>query len=535
MRLLHAALVAASLAFMAAPLALPATAQAATPSDTLVVAQNIDDIVSIDPGEAYEFSSGEYVTQTYDRLVQYDAPDPTKLVAGLAKSWMIDDANKTITFTLRDDVKFAPSGNPLTAADVIYSMKRVFVINKSPAAILGNLGWSKDNIDQMVVAKDPHTVEIKYTGDISSAYVLNVLASRPASIVDSKTVEGHATNGDMGNGWLKANSAGTGPFILKRYRADELIALDANPDYFLGAPTIKHVIIKHVAEAATQLLLLQSGDVDMAKNLTPDQISGLDPKVAKVETYPQAAVHFLSFNQKDKDLTNPAFWEAAHYLVDYKGMVDSFLKGQMIIHQSFWPSGFPGAYNENPYSYDPDKAKAILEKAGIKTPMTVTLDVINSSPFTEMAQSMQASFAKAGINFQIIPGTGSQVITKYRNRTHQAMLLYWAPDFMDPDSNATAFAYNVDNSDGSYQPTTTWRNAWEPPAALSAEVLKARAEADPEKRNALYEDIQKQQQASSPIVETFQEVAQIAMKPNVTGYVNGAIHDFVFYRLVKKD
>jgi peptide/nickel transport system substrate-binding protein len=152
-----------------------------------------------------------------------------------------------------------------------------------------------------------------------------------------------------------------------------------------------------------------------------------------------------------------------------------------------------------------------------------------------MAQSMQASFAKAGINFQIIPGTGSQVITKYRNRTHQAMLLYWAPDFMDPDSNATAFAYNVDNSDGSYQPTTTWRNAWQPPAALSAEVVKARAESDPDKRNALYEDIQKQQQASSPIVETFQEVAQIAMKPDVTGYVNGAIHDFVFYRLVKKD
>ena len=208
MRLLHAALVAASLTLMA----LPVTARAATPADTLVVAQNIDDIVSIDPGEAYEFSSGEYVTQTYDRLVQYDAPDPSKLVAGLAKSWIIDDANKTITFTLRDGVKFEPSGNPLTAADVVYSMKRVFVINKSPAAILGDLGWTKDNVDQMVVAKSPTTVVIKYAGDISSAYALNVLASRPASIVDSKTVEAHATNGDMGNAWLKSNSAGTGPF-----------------------------------------------------------------------------------------------------------------------------------------------------------------------------------------------------------------------------------------------------------------------------------------------------------------------------------
>jgi peptide/nickel transport system substrate-binding protein len=530
MRLLHAAMVAASLTLMTLPLA----ARAETPADTLVVAQNIDDIVSIDPGEAYEFSSGEYVTQTYDRLVQYDAPDPKKLVAGLADKWAIDEANKTITFTLRDGVKFAPSGNPLTAADVVYSMKRVFVINKSPAAILANLGWTKDNVEQMVTAKDDHTVVVKYTGDISSAYALNVLASRPASVVDSKTVAAHEQNGDMGNAWLKANSAGTGPFVLKTYRANEIISLDANPDYFLGAPAMQHVIIKHVAEAATQLLLLQSGDVDMAKNLTPDQIAGLDPKIAKVEAYPQAAVHFLSFNQKDQDLTNPKFWEAAHYLVDYKGMVDSFLKGQMTIHQAFWPSGFPGALDDTPYTYDPDKAKQILADAGIKTPISVTLDVINSSPFTEMAQSMQASFAKAGINFEIIPGTGSQVITKYRARTHQAMLLYWAPDFMDPDSNAGAFAYNVDNSDGSYQPTTTWRNAWEPPAALSAEVKAARAESDPAKRDQMYIDIQKQQQASSPIVITFQEQAQIAMNPKVTGYVNGAIHDFVFYRLVKK-
>jgi len=138
-------------------------------------------------------------------------------------------------------------------------------------------------------------------------------------------------------------------------------------------------VIKHVAEAATQLLLLQSGDVDMAKNLTPDQIAGLDTKTVKVESYPQAAVHFLSFNQKDPDLTNPKFWEAAHYLVDYKGMTDSFLKGQMTVHQAFWPSGFPGALDATPYTYDPAKAIKILADAGIKTPIKVTLDVINSS------------------------------------------------------------------------------------------------------------------------------------------------------------
>jgi len=69
--------------------------------------------------------------------------------------------------------------------------------------------------------------------------------------------------------------------------------------------------------------------------------------------------------------------------------------------------------------------------------------VINSAPFTDMAQSLQASFSDAGINFEILPGTGAQVITKYRERTHEAMLLYWGPDFMDPHSNAKAFCLQL--------------------------------------------------------------------------------------------
>lgn len=529
MKLFKAALLAASIIVPAAPLA-----HAATPGNALVVAQNIDDIVSIDPAEAYEFTSGEYVTQTYDRLVQYDAPDVKTLAPGLATAWTADDAARTITFTLRDGVKFT-SGNPLRAEDVVYSWKRVIALNKAPAFILAQLGWTPANYDKMVTASG-NKIVVKYDGDFSSAFVLNVLAARPASIIDAVTVQGHEANGDMGNAWLKANSAGTGPFVLKAFRPAEIINLAGNPNYFGGAPAMKSVIIRHVAEAATQQLLLESGDVDIAKNLTPDQVASLSTKgTVNVETYPQAAVHFLSLNQKDEALTNPAIWEAARYLVNYKGMTDSFLKGQMQVHQAFWPAGFPGSLDETPYTYDPAKAKKILADAGVKTPIKVTLDVINSTPFTDMAQSLQAGFAEAGINFNIIPGTGSQVITKYRARTHEAMLLYWGPDFMDPDSNAKAFAFNEDNSDGNYQSTTTWRNGWAVPAELNAKTKAARAEADQSKRNQMYVDLQKQVQAKSPIIVMFQAATQVALAKTVSGYVNGATSDFVFYRLVKKN
>lgn len=506
---------------------------AATPDGVLVVAQNIDDIVAIDPAQAYEFTSGELVTNIYDRLVQYDAVDPTVLAAGLASEWEIDPEAKTITFTMRDGATFH-SGNPVRAEDVVFSFARVVKLNLTPAFILTQLGWTPENIAEMVTAEG-NRVTVRYEGDFSPAFVMNVLAARPASVVDELTVMANEANGDMGNAWMNAHSAGSGPFSLQDYRPAELVRLTAFPDYFNGAPGIDSVIIRHVAESATQQLLLQQGDVDMAKNLTPDQIAGLPAEEIKVEVFPQAAVHFLSFNQKVEALQPEAVWEAARYLVDYQGMTDTILNGQMEIHQAFWPKGFPGSLDETPFSYDPEKAKQILADAGIETPITVTLDVINSAPFTDMAQSFQASFAEAGINFEILPGTGSQVITKYRERSHQAMLLYWGPDFMDPHSNAKAFAYNADNSDDAYAATTTWRNAWAVPEEMNALTIAALSEPDPDKRLEMYLDLQKQVQAKSPIVIMFQAAYQVAMDKGVTGYINGATSDFVYYRLVEKN
>ena len=506
---------------------------AKTPSNALVIAQNIDDIVAIDPAQAYEFTSGELVTNVYDRLVQYEAEDPSVLAAGLASDWDIDVQKKTITFSLRSGVTFH-SGNPVRPQDVVFSFVRVIQLNLTPAFILAQLGWTPDNVKQMVKAQG-NKIIVKYKGNFSPAFVMNILAARPASIVDEITVMEHEKNGDMGNAWLNQNAAGSGPFSLQNYRPATSIRLKANSDYFKGSPKVKNVLIRHVAEAATQQLMLKSGDIDMAKNLTPDQVSSLNTDKIKVQIFPQAAVHFLSFNQKVDSLTHPAVWEAARYLVNYKGMTDTIIAGQMAVHQAFWPKGFPGSYDETPYNYDPDKARTILKKAGVKTPITVTLDVINATPFTDIAQSLQASFADAGINLKILPGTGSQVITKYRERSHEAMLLYWGPDFMDPHSNAKAFAYNSDNSDGSYAATTTWRNAWAVPQEMNQLTMEALTESDPNKRLAMYRKLQKQVQQSSPIIIMFQAAYQVAMSKSVTRYVNGATSDFVFYRLVEKN
>jgi len=521
------------LAAAALVLPLASAAIADTPDNVLVVAQNIDDIVAIDPAQAYEFTSSEIMANTYDRLVQYEPEDTTKLVGGLAESWETDAENKTITFTLRDGVTFH-SGNPLTAADVAYSFERVVKLNKNPAFILTQLGWTPENITEMV-SGDGNTVTLRYDGDFSAGFVMSVLATRPASIVDSVLVKENEVDGDMGNAWLNLNTAGTGAFMLDTYRPSELLRFTANPDYFKGAPKIEQVIVRHVAEAATQQLLLQQGDVDIARNMTPEQIASLPETGFVVGQYPQAAIHFISFNQKVPELQSEALWEAARYLIDYDGLTSTLLKGQMEKHQAFWPKGFPGALLDTPYTYDPAKAKQILADAGVELPITVELDVFNFAPFTDVAQSIQASFAEAGINFEIVPGTTAGIITKYRAREHEAIMLYWGPDFNDPHSNAKAFAYNSNNADDGYASTTTWRNAWAVSDEMNAKTTAAKIESDPVKREQMYLELQREVQAKAPFVIMYQATLQVGLAEKVQGYVHGATADLVFYRNVSKD
>ncbi|ASP23243.1 putative D,D-dipeptide-binding periplasmic protein DdpA (plasmid) [Antarctobacter heliothermus] len=523
----HVAAALSALALLGAP------ALAETPDNILVVAQNIDDIVALDPAQAYEFTSSEYMANVYDRLVQFDAEDTTKLVGGLAESWEMDAETRTITFDLRDGVTFH-SGNPVTPADVIYSFKRVVALNKNPAFILTQLGWTADNIDQMVTG-DGNTVVLKYEGDFSPAFVMNVLAARPASIVDSQLVMSNEVDGDMGNAWLNTNSAGSGAFTLQMYRPAEMLRLAANKDYFKDGPKMDQIIIRHVAEAATQQLLLEQGDVDIARNMTPEQIAALPEDGFQVGVFPQAAVHFISFNQKVPALQSEALWEASRYLIDYKGLTDTLLKGQMEVHQAFWPKGFPGALEETPFSYDPEKAKQILADAGVELPINVEMDVFNFAPFTDVAQSIQASFAEADIHLDIVPGTTAAIITKYRAREHEAIMLYWGPDFNDPHSNAKAFAYNKDNSDDGYASTTTWRNAWAVSKEMNERTMAALTESDPAKREEMYLSLQKDVQAKAPFVMMFQATLQIGMDADVSGYVHGASSDLVFYRLVEKN
>jgi len=310
--------------------------------------------------------------------------------------------------------------------------------------------------------------------------------------------------------------------------------LEANPEYRHGAPAMKRVVIRHVPEPASQRLMLEKGDADLVRNLTADQIQGIAGNSdLVVDSYPKADVYYVALNQKDERLAKPQVRQAVRWLIDYQGMADSFLKGRFKVHQSFWPSGFYASLTDTPFKLDVAKGKQLLAEAGYPDGFEVELDSSNISPFTEIAQSLQATMGQAGIKVNIIPGEQKQVITKYRARQHQMLLLYWSPDYMDPHSNADSFARNPDNSDNAKSKPLAWRNAWDIPEITKKADAAAR-ERDPEKRKEMYLDLQLMLQQDSPFVIMFQSTEQVAHYKNVNGFVSGPTYDTVYYRLVTK-
>ena len=532
---MRAALLATALSTAALSMgALAPAAWAETPADTLVVANTIDDIISLDPAQSFEFSGNDVTNNLYDKLVDFD---PLDLAAGikpsLAQGWEVSEDGKTITLTMREGVKFQ-SGNPVRAEDAAWSLQRAVKLNLSPAFILTQFGLTPENVDQMVTAEGNNVV-IRLDQPYAQSYVLNCLSAEVASVVDKETVMTHVEGDDFGNAWLSTNSAGSGPFSLAAWRPNEVVQFAANPDYFQGKPGMARVIVRNVQESSAQRLLLEQGDIDVAWNLVPTDVDGIagNDKL-KVGNEPKGRILYMGLSQKDPLLQQPAVIEALKYLVDYKGMEQSFLKGQWKIHQNFLPEGYLGASDENPWSYDVEKAKKILADAGV-TSGTVTTAVRDLREYLDVAQTLQGSMAQAGLTLEIQQMTGAQVLDAYRARQVPIFIGEWGPDYADPNTNASTFAYNPNNADDAGLSQLAWRNSWAVPEAMNKATVDATLEGDTDKRVQMYLDIQKEYREIAPIIPLFQKIEQVGMQKNVQHWTSGGAVSSAMYRQVTKD
>ncbi len=523
-------------AVVAAVLSLLNVARAATPKDTLIAAWQFDDIISLDPAEVFEFSGGEVVGNSYETIIGYDVKDVSKIFGIIAESWTVSPDGKTLSFKIREGRKFA-SGNPLTAEDVVYSLQRAVILDKSPAFILGQFGLTKDNVKDKIKQTGPYAFTFEFDKPYAPTFVLYCLTSNVASVVDKKLVQANEKDGDMGYAWLKAHSAGSGPFKLREWRANEVVTLDRNDNYdgYLGKPALARVVYRHIKETATQRLLLEKGDVDMARNLGAEEIDAVakDPNIA-VQSGVKGSLYYIGLNQKNPILAKPEVREALKWLVDYGAIADTIMKYQVKPHQGFLPEGFLGAVNETPYKLDVAKAKELLAKAGYKDGFTITMDTRSIPTITGVAQAVQQTFAQAGVKLEIIPGDGKQTLTKYRARQHDLYIGQWGPDYQDPNTNADTFAANDNNADDAKAKPLSWRNAWDIPE-LTRITRAAVLESDAAKRAKTYQDLQQQVMASGPYIIMFQQIEVAAVRKNVNGFILGPAFNNNYLAGVKKD
>jgi peptide/nickel transport system substrate-binding protein len=507
-------------------------AQAETPKDTLVIAKNIDDIVSLDPAEAYEPTGGEILNNTYERIFTYDPSDFTKLIGGVAESWSVSDDGKTVTIKIRPGLKFASGHAALTARDAAFSLQRVVILGKTPVFILTQLGWSKDNVKEKVTATDDATLVLKLSDSFAPSFVLNVLSSSVASVVDSAEVLAHQSGDDLGYGWLKANSAGSGAYKLVTFKPNEAAVFEANPGH--AAPGLKRVILRHVPDKGAQQLLIEKGDVDVARDLSTDQLKAIasDPKLT-ISSVLKTNIYYFGLNQTYGPLKAAKVQEALRWLIDYQGLVATAVKGQFDVQQGFWGQGVAGSWKETPYHLDVAKAKALLTEAGYPNGFEVELDAYNTSPYAEVAQSVQATFAQVGVKVKLVLADKKQVLTKYRSRSHQIVFNLWSPDYLDIHSSADWFAHNTDVSDTSQNRNAAWRNNWASPE-LAKQTDAALKERDPEKRLLAYASIQKSIATNSPFIVGFQQTEQAVSGAQIKGFILGPSWDTpVWWRAVK--
>ncbi len=515
---------------LALALSLPLAAAQSARQTTLVMGGDFSDLISLDPGVSYEFTGSLLTGNLYDTLVGFEGNDLSRVRPRLASSWKITPtaSGSQITFTLRS-AKFS-TGRPVTAADVVYSMNRVISLKSPSSFLLTDVANLKIG---SVTAPNASTVVFDIPKTANPNIVLALLTFNVGGVIDSTEAKAHEQGGDFGSGWLRDHSAGSGPFVLNRWDRSAQVALDANPNAFRRSINIKRVILRYMLESSAQQTALNSGEIDVAWDFTPDAFNAAqsNPKLKALKTG-TFQMSYLGMNSaKGQPFEDPRLREAVRYAIDQDGIVKSLLQGLGRKVQTIIPLGLAGSNPATPYPYDPAKAKALLTAAGKPNGFDVDFLVSTGScsggvPCQDLAAKIQADLAKVGIRANIKQMVNAELLTAYRAQKAPLIQVSWSPDYPDADGNGTPLAdYNAHS--------LAWRNGWNNPEA-SKLAQAAAIEIDQTKRVALYKQLTELLVKEGPYAILYQPYKPIVASASVVGFVRNANGDVQLEKIAKK-
>ena len=504
-----------------------ASGQAATPRDALVMAWNLDALITLDPAQIGEVNGNDIILgNVCTPLVNYDPKDISRIVPAAAESWSASVDGLTLTFTLRGDLKF-PDGRAATAADAAWSMQRAVLLGYGNSANFTQWGFTKDKVAEQIRAADDRTVVVTldkpYPIDLilSAAFASNVavILDREAGTKGAKVVDG---NSDYGNAAFKTNPVCVGPYRVSRWDANEVVVLERNDGYFGRKPNLRRVIIRHVPESGAERLLLEKGDVDVARLLKTEDLKALEAnKDVRIEQTVMQGLSYIAMNTADPVLSHPKVREAFRYLIDYEGLARSILPYQGTPRASLVPEGAFGALDREagqPFSLDLARAKQLITEAGYPDGFTKKLILSANGISPNIAQHVASNAAKVGIKLELEQMADANLFTRGRNREFELQLVAWYATYPDADAMVYRHAVNPDKRpEAKLTMYPVWRTGWQD-LSINEQAAAARMEPDPAKRAAMYRAIQEFMMHNGPVAYIYQAIRPIAVRASVKGF-----------------
>ncbi len=484
-------------------------------SNTVVVAMG-SGFSTLDPGYVYEKYPPLVINACYENLFKFytndGAPEPC-----LADTYEFSEDGLTLTVNLKQDVTFA-SGNPMTSADVAFSINRCKNLQGNPSFICDTI--------ESIETPDDYTVVFHLTQQDSA--ILSKLTYSSLAVLDSEVVKANggtdaedASTTDTAQDYLNTTSAGSGMYVMTSYIPDQEVVLEKNPNYWGEATNVDKYILQIQPDSNTQMMTLSTGDIDIAMNMTDDTMAELEGQenVALINA-PTKTVGFVMMNMNEEyggPVSDPQVQLAIRKALNYENFKTICGEGTTTPY-SIIQVGFMGSKGEKAADYtNVEEAKQILADAGypdgFDIDMTVTDLDMEGVPLTDLAQLIKSDLAQIGINVNIVSepwaaGYGDA----YRDGTLGFTVMYWATDYNDPNVQLEFLPGK----------TVGLRAGWteEMDPELSALYDEAMAATDNDARIAVLEQIQDDTYENGPFIMVAQAPAHIAYNTRLEGVTN---------------
>ncbi len=488
-------------------LAGPLAAQTPDPARTLVVAVP-SDAAGIEPGaNRAEPIGSEVILNVFDTLVAWTPPDFSRVEGRLATSWTISPDGRDFTFQLREGVKFHDD-TPFDAEAVKFSIERTKASNPFTQASFGLI--------REIAVLSPTSLRIS----LSEPYpaFLSILAQPQSAIVSPTAVRKF---GDQ----FGANPVGTGPFIFRSRQADTNIVLDANPNYFRGAPKLARLIYRIIPDASTRRLEIENGGVDVVQQagqlaaIPSETVQALksNPNIVILEV-PSQIIRQLEFNNSKTDgpLSDIRVRRAIAHAIDYDGLLQGVFGNTADrvygpLTSNSW--AFNPKIRDAAPKFDPALSRRLLAEAGVKPgSINLPLYTFQGALWGAVATFIQANLADVGINIRIQQTEFPALRALHTSGQFDVALEGRQPWYNDPDAHITiGYLSSLANS------AMTFR--FPKDDALDALILKAQQTANADERKALYFKAQEEIMARVPGAFLFSPKLIVFTRANVKGLV----------------